>query len=158
VPQRPIAAAEKTPNSEKAIAVARAWLEDLKANDKTKMGEHTKLPFLYATTNHMKMCDGTATNISKLDALVDCLQKREKIFVEELAHAGKLRLKVVEPTKVPPSLAKLVGAPGAGEQLVSTFINGDGVTFEIVLSIAAREGTSSAAVRAVFLNTEVESG
>lgn len=158
VPNEGDAAAGQVPSLEQAIAAARAWLDDLKANDRTQIKEHTNLPFLYVTTSRKKVCDGTATDVAKLTSLIDCLTKRDKIFVEELAQAGKLRLKNVEPAQIPPSLAKVVGKPAARERLVSTFINGDGITFEIVLAIAVREGTSSAGVRAVFLNAEVESG
>ena len=150
--------AEQAIGAEQAIAAARAWLDDLKAKDKAKIAEKTRLPFTYATANQKKRCDGTAEDASKLAALVECLEKREKIFIDELSHAGKLRLKAIEGAKVPPSLAKLVGAPSAGERLVSTFIDGDGITFELVLSVVASEGKSSAAVRAVFLSSEVESG
>ena len=104
------------------------------------------------------MCDGTATDGAKLAALVECLKKRERSFLEELSHAGKLQLKAIETANVPPSLAKLVGPPSAGERLVGTFINGDGVTFELVLSVVTGEGKASPAVRAVFVSSEVESG
>jgi hypothetical protein len=146
------------PNPEPAIAAARTWLDDLKTNDKQTIGGHTTLPFLYVTTSRGKRCEGMVSDAANLVALVDCLQKREKLLVNELAGAGRLRLEAIAAPKVPQSLKKLVATPAADERLVSTFINGDGITFEIVLSTAVREGTVSFGVRAIFLNAEIESG
>jgi len=157
-PHRPTGAAESAVGSDQAVAAARAWLDDLKAKDKAKIAGRTRLPFKFATTNRKKSCDRIAVDETKLAALIDCIEKREKLFVEELGQAGKLTLKAVEPGKIPPSLAALVGTPAAGERLVSTFINGDGISFELVLSAVAGDGSSSIAIRALFLNTEIESG
>lgn len=153
-------AATTTPanEGEAAVAVSKAWLEALKIKDRARLADGTRFPFTFTTTNKKKACDGSAADSAKLAGLVDCLAKREKMLMEELGRAEKLPLQVVAPAKVPAALDKLVGRPAGNERLVTTFINGDGITFELVLIVTPGEGKAKAGVRALLLNSEIEGG
>jgi len=157
--QRAIAAAElragaPAKQDESALAAARAWLEELAAGDDTQLAAKSKVPFTFGTTARQKKCDRTAANEGALASLFKCIREQEATFVGELRSAGKLKVRVVNHAHVPRKLAKLV--KGHGRQLVSTFVNGDGISFDVVLAVSPAEAGASPAVGALYVDGEVE--
>ncbi len=144
-------------SEEQAVAVARSWLDALVAQNVGKLAEKTRFPFSYKSTSAKKTCEGTAADAKKLATTVDCLARRDHLLLEELGHAESLEVKVMEPAHVPLWLRKMMGRPAAGERLVGTFINGDGITFEFVLVVVPSE-TGVGAVQAFLVSAEVERG
>lgn len=144
-------------SAEEAASAARAWLDALKRRDTRALAEKTRFPFVYETTSRKKLCEGTAVDAKELAATVDCLARRDKLLLEQLAHVERLDVKVLEPARTPPSLAKLIGKPTGGDRLVGAFLNGDGITFEFVL-VVVRGGSGFGVVKTFLVNAEVESG
>ena len=138
-----------------ATSTVGAWLNALKTRDMPKLVEKTQFPFTYRTTNREPVCEGTTANARMLESTVDCLIRRDKRFIEELAHAENFGVKALDPAQPPPWAAKLLGPPASGDRLVSAFVNGDGMTFEFVL-VVAPGATGSGAVRSLLANTELE--
>jgi|GEM_PF-4712509 len=140
------------------MSIGRAWLDALKAKDFQKVFGQTRLPFTYRDTSPNKLCNGTAADVKQLTTMMSCLEKHVSLLFEELGQAEKLRLRVVTLREVPPSLLKVIETPNAGHRMVSTFINGDGITFELLLLIAPTDGNGAAGVKALFVSSETESG
>lgn len=158
VSSRPSTApATGTIGAEQAASAARAWLDALKRRDMEALAERTRFPFTYRSTNRRKLCEATSADARQLTAVVDCLARRDKLLLEELARAAKVEVKVLEPARAPAWLAKLIGKPAGGDWLVGGFLNGDGITFEFVLVVLAG-GSGPGVVKAFLVNADVESG
>lgn len=139
-----------------AVAAASAWLDALKARDAGALARKTRFPFRFASTAKKPICEGVAADPSALGAMVTCLGQNDRLFLTELAAAGTPATKPVAAKGGPRWLAKLWPASEPGDRLVSTFINGDGVTFELVLVVA--DAAAGGLVRAFLLHGEVEAG
>jgi hypothetical protein len=140
----------------KAVAAAKAWIETLKSKDLNKVSANSGLPFAYKTTDKKKTCDGVADDASKRTALIECVLAREKLMIDELTEADEMKFKAIAVRQIPAELKRIVSAPGSNERLVTSYLNGDGVTFTFVFLIGASGG--KAVTRAVFVDTEFHSG
>ena len=88
--------------------------------------------------------------------MVDCLGRRDRLFLEELAQAGVMGLKVIEAAQTPAWAAKYVPKPpDIGQRAVSAFINGDGITYGLV-SIVVPVASGSGAVKTLLIDPEIE--
>jgi hypothetical protein len=146
---------EGASHEDKAETAARMWLGSLARNSETGLRQVTQFPFQFVASSAGAKCNKTADDVKAFAGLVRCLEKNETVFLKELRDAGELRIKTIDRGKIPPQLADLVGKVAPREQIVSTFINGDGVTFEMVMLVASGDAT---AVRAIYINAEFESG
>jgi hypothetical protein len=142
---------------EEATSAARAWLHALQARDVGKLAEKTQFPFTYKTTSRRKLCEGTAVNARNLASTVDCLIRREKLLLEELAHAQSVEVKTLDSARAPRWVVKLIGRPASGDRLVTAFVNGDGITFEFVF-VVLPGATGSGVVKRFLVNAELISG
>lgn len=137
-----------------ALTAANDFLAALKSKDGTKLRAATVLPFSYRSMGKKKLCEGVAKDDSSLDSLLRCFVNRETVFLGALQHGEDLVPKVVDAEHAPKSLLKLLDDAGREQTLVTGFINGDGVTYIILLPIAAKgagkSGVSSMALKASF--------
>lgn len=158
-PGRPVAASpcDKEVDARQALAAAQAWLEAMKSGDGAQMAQHTRFPFRYDTTDRKKSCDGIVAESRGLQEWLACLARKDELLVKEVSHAESpnLQLEVVTLDGTPQALRRLVGKPGKGAQLVSTYINGDGITFEFVIVVCGAHGAERALVSAFLVNAEV---
>ena len=88
--------------------------------------------------------------------MMDCLFRRDKLLTKELGYAGALEIRMVPESEIPAALRGLVGKPVKCERFLSSYINGDGVTFEFLFIVRRSEGHG--AVRALLFNSEYEAG
>jgi hypothetical protein len=144
--------------STEAIAAAKRWLVALKNRDLTHLAPETAFPFsLRSTLKAVVMCEGIAPDARRLDAMVDCLSQHHGLLFRELANAGEFDFKVVgSALELPAALRRLVGKVGNNEQLLMLGINGDGITYELVLIRSSAAGARG--IKAFLLNAEIESG
>jgi hypothetical protein len=138
------------------VAVGRRWFEGLKAKNPAQVAAETVYPFTFGSTSRKKRCEGVADDEKKLEAIVGCVIKRDKLLMGEMKYAEKIDVKAIEANDVPVEFRKLVGKVGEGDRLATWFINGDGVSFGFLLVIGGEQGR--AGVKTFLMDTEVESG
>jgi hypothetical protein len=78
-------------DGESDFAVAKRWMEALKANNATELTKATALPFTFATTNRVKKCEGSFKTIAAFSRWTNCVRKSEKYLLSEL-NAGHVEI------------------------------------------------------------------
>jgi len=136
--------------------VALEWLHALSSTDLQKLGALTSLPFSFRTTNKIKDCDRTVRDPALLREFTVCLDKHEDLLMKELRRNDSLKLEIVVRKQASSALQPLLVDLKADEMLVTTFIDGDGVTFRIAIVLGA--GAEGPRVRVLATNAEFESG
>jgi hypothetical protein len=139
---------------EVALAAVNGWLDALRTKDAAKLRELTRLPLAYKSIGKKKLCEGVVKDGAGLDAMTTCFAKKETLFLEELKRGEDLAPKVVDPGHAPKSLMKLLDKSESEQTLVSGYINGDGVTYGLLLVVApgdsGKAGVSTFALKASF--------
>jgi hypothetical protein len=71
--------ADAQSNDESDFAVAKRWLEALKANNAAELTKATALPFTFATTGtpKFKKCEGTFKTATAFSRWANCVRKPE---------------------------------------------------------------------------------
>ena len=111
--------------------VARGWLRAVQAGEAAAIAQTTKLPFIYREAWPKKQCDQSVADGDALGKWTACMQKNERLLLDELKwEKENLTLEAGE-GKSPKKLRALAKKVAKGEW-VHGWINGDGVTYEFL--------------------------
>jgi len=152
-PPVPSAANTKV-DSARAVTVATDWLVALRKNDTGQLSRTTAFPFSYRSTGKRKFCEGAIKDQAGMAGLMKCFRTKEKLFIGELKHADDMQLTITDGRDASKSLLKLLDKKDQDGTLVSSFINGDGVTYTFLLVVSQNGtavGVSTFALEAEFL-------
>ncbi len=108
--------------------------------------------FEFRTTNVKKSCEGTFSGRAVIATALACVKTSEKLLIEELSQVEDFTLKPVHVSAAPKELRRLLRSGIKNSTLMLGSLNGDGVTFEILL-VVGRGG-----VIAFSYNVEFETG
>jgi len=102
-------------------------------------------PFLFASTNKVKMCEGAFSSDEEIIKWLECFAKDWKILSEEAREAGVQNLKPFAFGGLPP-FARRVFKDSQGAEFFYGWINGDGISFQLVFRIAPDKKVNGFAV------------
>jgi hypothetical protein len=130
-------------SADRALAGAAAWLAGMKSRNVAKVRAASQIPIAYRSLGLKELCERVATSEKQLDDMIRCFIKKDTLFIGELKRCDDLNLKVVEAGRAPAKLSALLTKEEAEQTLVFGYINGDGVTYQLLLAMApAKNGTA----------------
>ena len=130
---------DSAPSTQAAVARAeqraQAWLDNLKAADAERVLAATHLPFSLRDTGRYLGCkERDAHTPAELRALLECMLTDE-LLREELQFQGALTFTPVDTASMPRWAADRSPPSRKPGQLLMTTVHGNGVSFELVLSV-----------------------
>jgi len=138
------------------LDVARGWFAALQGGNAGAAAAYGVFPFTF-WINKPSPCRLVAQDSSSLKVLIGCILTSESILTQELREAESFPLALNDLKHLESSVKKVLGETAPNATFVSTYINGDGITYEIVIVLASgAEGQLG--VRAMLVDYEVEGG
>jgi hypothetical protein len=136
------------------VQAAQAWLLGLGARSAARLEKVSAFPLAIASTETRRRCGREVPNVQALPATLKCLREREPPLFRGLNRPGGASpLEIIPPSAVDsPDLRALVGKLRPGDTLVRGYVDGDGVSYEIVLRLEARG--QAPVVRGFFFSPE----
>ena len=120
-------------------SVVVSWLKALGSGDVNQVKSNAAHRFSFRTTSRSKDCERDFTGRDGLALFIECLRQHEKLFIGELAKADVFGPLSQDPTTFSPKLRLLLPPMEDDEFVVSTYLAGDGVAYELLL-VLKRDG------------------
>ena len=132
------------------MLAVRQWLGALAASDASKLSSASISPFTLATDYRRRKCDGIAKDPKALAKLLRCVISNDKILAGELKYMDEnpscrvpsLGGCAVGSRRIRARLRERINRLGSseGETTVEGYLNGDGVTFELIFALRPDDG------------------
>jgi hypothetical protein len=112
------------------VEVAKEWLSALKATDTANLSRTTTFPFTFRSMGRKSVCDGILKAPTDVAQFGKCFRTKEKLLLEELRYGEEqMKFQLVDVAAIPKALRAQVDGKTAAQSIVTTYVNGDGVTY-----------------------------
>jgi hypothetical protein len=126
------------------IDVAKEWLHALKATDTTSLSRITGFPFVFRSMGRKIGCDGILKTPSDVAQFGKCFRTKEKLFLEELGYGeAEMKFQLVDVAAIPKVLRAQLDGVTAAQRIVTTYVNGDGVTYTMFFIVLQGPGSGN---------------